>query len=93
MEHWPCDVQLEMDSLEDLESRQWISWIMMKSEAHKVYPHSKVPILQSRIFLSTSEYAQIPAIATDLLIPLISKVQSIWDRNFDRFQERLRVMV
>lgn len=86
MEHWPNNIQLREDSLKELESRQGILWIMMKPEAPSY-------VLESRIFFSTSEYAEIPKIATDLLHPLITKVRNIWDQNFSRFQQRLGLIV
>ena len=66
---------------------------MMKSEPHKVDSGLRNSVLQSRIFFSTSEYAEIPKVATDLLLPLLQKVQSIWDHNFNEFQKRVSYMV
>lgn len=93
MDLWPNDVQLEADALQEFQSRQGILWIMMKSEAHNVYAHSRNPVLESRIFFSTSEYAEIPKMATDLFCPLVLKVRSIWGQNFSRFQKHLGLMV
>lgn len=90
MDLWPNDVQLEADALQEFQSRQGILWIMMKSGAYEVYDSRN---LESRIFFSTSEYAEIPKTATDLLCPLVLKVQSIWGQNFSRFQKHLGLMV
>ncbi|KAF6223158.1 hypothetical protein HO173_013258 [Letharia columbiana] len=89
MDLWPNDVQLEADALQEFQSRQGILWIMMKSGAYEVYDSRN---LESRIFFSTSEYAEIPKTATDLLCPLVLKVQSIWGQNFSRFQKHLGLM-
>lgn len=93
MGHWPNNVQLTENSFREFESRQGILWIVIKSEAHEVYTHSRNPVLQSRIFFSTSEYAEIPKMATDLLPPLVQKLESIWEQNFSRFQKRVGLMV
>lgn len=93
MEDWPDDDQLDIDSLKEFEGREGVSWIMMKSETDEVNSHSRDPVLQSRIFFSTSEYAEIPQMATDLLLPLVLKVRSIWSENSSRFQRRLKLMV
>ena len=66
---------------------------MLKSETKEDDSYSWTPFLQSRIFFSTSEYAKIPYRATDLLLPLVLKVQSNWDLNFRQFQRRLGIMV
>ena len=66
---------------------------MMKSEALEDYAHSRNPLLQSRIFFSTSEYVGIPKMATDLFVPLVEKLRSVWEQNFSRFQNRLGLMV
>ena len=82
-----------MDSIKEFESRHGILWIMIKSKADQVDSHSKNPVLRSRIFFSTSEYAEVPERATDLLVPLVKKFRSIWIQNFSRFHERLGLMV
>ena len=93
MEDWPDNAQLTGTSFGEFESRQGIMWLMMRPQAHEDYPHSRKPVLQSWIFFSTSEYAEVPQMATDLLRPLVEKVQSIWEQNLYRFQRRLGLMV
>lgn len=93
MEDWPNNVQLTGNPFGESESRQGIMWIMMKPQAPEEYSHPRKHVLQSRIFFSTSEYAEIPERATDLLPPLVKKVQSIWEQNFQRFQKRFGFMV
>ncbi|KAM0800737.1 ankyrin repeat-containing domain protein [Usnea florida] len=92
MEDWPNDVQLTGNPFGESESRQGIMWIMMKTQASEDYSHPRKPVLQSRIFFSTSEYAEVPKMATDLLPPLVKKVQTIWEQNFHRFQKRFGLM-
>ena len=93
MDHWPNNVQFTGDSFGEFESRQGIMWIMMKSEVPEDYSHSRNPLLQSQIFFSTSEYAGIPKMATDLFVPLVEKLRSICEQNSGRFQKRLGLMV
>ena len=85
MEYWPNNIQLREHSLKELESRQGILWIMKSETPSRV--------LESRVFFSTFEYAQIPEVATDLLHPLLIKARNIWDQNFSKFQQRLGLMV
>ena len=66
---------------------------MMKREASQVDPNSRNNVLESRIYFHTSEYAEIPKLATDLLPHLVRKLRSISDQNVERFQEHLRLMV
>lgn len=66
---------------------------MMRSDPHQGDSNLRTPLLQSRIYFSTSEYAQVPELATDLLVPLIRKVQRMWDHNFREFRKRLSHMV
>ena len=93
MEEWPKNVQREGNPFEEFGSRQGIMWIMMKPQASEDFSHPRKPVLQSRIFFSTSEYAEIPKMATDLLLPLVNKIRSIWEQNFQRFQKRFGLMV
>ena len=93
MEQWPDRTQLTENTLGKHESRQGVLWIMMRSEPHQGDSDLRSPLLQSQIFFSTSEYAQVPRLATDLLVPLVRKVQSMWDHNFREFQKRLSHMV
>ena len=66
---------------------------MMRSDPHQGDSNLRTPLLQSRIYFSTSEYAQVPELATDLLVPLIRKVQRMWDHDFSEFRKRLSHMV
>ena len=93
MEHWPNRTQLTEDTLGKHESRQGVLWIMRRSDPHQGDPDLRTPPLQSRIYFSTSEYAQVPKLASDLLVPLAQKVQRMWDHNFREFQKRLSHMV
>ena len=93
MKDWPKEVQRTGNPFGESESRQGIMWIMMKPQDPEDYSHPWKPVLQSRIFFSTSEYAEIPQMATDLFRPLVEKVQSIWEQNLYRFQRRLGLMV
>ena len=90
---WPNRTQLVGNTLGKHESRQGLVWIMMRPDLQEGDSDMRAPVLQSRVFFSTSEYAQVPKLATDLLIPLIQKVQTMWDHNFRVFQERLSHMV
>ena len=93
MNEWSDGVQRTSEPFEKYKSRQGIMWIMMKPQAPEDYSHSRIPVLQSRIFFSTSEYAQIPKMAIDLLSPLVEKLQSIWEQNFQILQKRFGLMV
>ena len=93
MNDWSDNVQRTDDPFEKYKSRQGIMWIMVKPQAPEDYSHSSIPVLQSQIFFSTSEYAQVPRMATDLLPPLVEKLQSIWEQNFQRLQYRFGLMV
>ena len=93
MKHWPNRTQLEEEFLLEHESRQGILWLMMKSDPQEINSDIRNPVLQSRIFFSTSEYVEIPKSGTDLFVPLIQTVQKLWERNFREFQKRLSHMV
>lgn len=49
--------------------------------------------LESKIFFSTSEYAQVPPHATDLFAPLVQQLLQEWDRTFQAAESRLAIKV
>jgi hypothetical protein len=49
--------------------------------------------LESKIFFSTSEYAQVPPRATDLFAPLVQQLLQEWDRTFQAAESRLAIKV
>lgn len=49
--------------------------------------------LESRIFFSTSEYAQVPPCATDLFAPLAQQLLQEWDCTFQAAESRLAIKV
>lgn len=65
---------------------------MMRPDPQQGHPDLGAS-LQSRIYISTSEHAQVPTLATDLLVPLVQKVDGMWDHNFREFQKRQSYMV
>lgn len=73
MQEWP-DVSRSPEAfLQDFEKRQAILWIMVKPAAEEAKLNPKLPILSSKFFFSTSEYAGVPDSATDLFSPWSSK--------------------
>ncbi|KAI9741114.1 MAG: Ankyrin-1 [Cirrosporium novae-zelandiae] len=72
--------------LENLKRKHGIIWIMVKPESSKTEmgslkagPEAKRPILKSKTFFSTLEYATVPNTATDLFLPLIQQLREEWD--------------
>lgn len=49
--------------------------------------------LESNIFFSTSEYAQVPPRATDLFAPLVQQLLQEWDSTFQAAESRLAIKV
>lgn len=45
--------------------------------------------LESRVFFSTSEYAQVPPCATDIFGPLVKQLLQEWDCTFEAAESRL----
>ncbi|ERF69382.1 hypothetical protein EPUS_05927 [Endocarpon pusillum Z07020] len=89
MEDWTESFQLSQRLLRSLEVDQGIMWIMRRSSSKSIGSHVNVPLLQSQIYFSTSEYAQLPTYATDLFVPLVQKLQDIWNDNMAGMQRRL----
>ncbi|KAF7510343.1 hypothetical protein GJ744_006839 [Endocarpon pusillum] len=89
MQEWP-DVSRSSEAfLRNFEKRQAILWIMVKPTAEEAKLNPKLPILRSKFFFSTSEYAGVPDSATDLFVPLVQKICCIWRGNFEIMAERL----
>ncbi|KAF7512901.1 hypothetical protein GJ744_012004 [Endocarpon pusillum] len=88
MEDW-TEIQLLERLLGSLEVDQGIMWIMRRSPSKSTGSHVNVPLLQSQIYFSTSEYAQLPTYATDLFVPLVGKLQDIWNDNMAGIHRRL----
>ncbi|KAM0145600.1 hypothetical protein ACHAPG_011547, partial [Botrytis cinerea] len=89
IEEWPETVDHLDRFAGDHKQRHGILWIMVKPEAHEAKSNSTTLFLCSKFSFSTSEFAGVPVTAIDLFIPLIQRVQSIWDHNFDVFETRL----
>jgi hypothetical protein len=49
--------------------------------------------LESKIYFSTSEYAQVPSRAADLFAPLVQQLLQEWDRTFQAAESRLAIKV
>ncbi|KAK4232843.1 hypothetical protein C8A03DRAFT_19953 [Achaetomium macrosporum] len=62
-----------------------ILWIMIKGRDKKAAESA----LESKIFFSTSEYAQIPLRATELFNPLAQQLRQEWARTFQAAESRL----
>ncbi|KAM0172531.1 hypothetical protein ACHAPF_007410 [Botrytis cinerea] len=89
IEEWPETVDHLDRFAGDHKQRHGILWIMVKPEAHEAKSNSTTLFLCSKFSFSTSEFAGVPVTAIDLFIPLIQRVRSIWDHNFDVFETRL----
>ncbi|KAF7506301.1 hypothetical protein GJ744_011874 [Endocarpon pusillum] len=87
-EDWTGSLQLSESFLTSLERCQGIMWIMVRPDAKDISSHTSSSLLQSQVFFSTSEYAQIPPYATDLFVPLVQQVQVISNNNFAIIQRR-----
>jgi hypothetical protein len=89
IQEWP-DVSRSPEAfLQDFEKRQAILWIIVKPAAEEAKLNPKLPILRSKFFFSTSEYAGVPDCATDLFLPLVQKIRCIWRGNFEIMAEHL----
>jgi len=66
---------------------------MVKPEPSMAGPETSGPILKSKTFFSTLEYAAVPHVATDLFIPLIRQLQEEWDVVCGAAEQHLYYMV
>ncbi|PQE04066.1 hypothetical protein CJF31_00003166 [Rutstroemia sp. NJR-2017a BVV2] len=89
IEEWPETFNHLDKFAGDHKQRHGILWIMVKPEAHEAKSNSTKLFLCSKFSFSTSEFAGVPVTAIDLFLPLIQRIQSIWDHNFDVFETRL----
>ncbi|KAK4232873.1 hypothetical protein C8A03DRAFT_19934, partial [Achaetomium macrosporum] len=82
---WPrLSDTLEFD-IRKFEKTYGILWIMTKCQDKKAAESA----LESKIFFSTSEYAQIPLRATELFDPLAQQLRQEWVRTFQAAESRL----
>ncbi|KAK4243683.1 DNA methylase, N-6 adenine-specific, conserved site [Corynascus novoguineensis] len=85
---WP-----HMSNTEDFVSRKLqktygIAWIMTKCQDERAIEGS----LESRIFFSTSEHAEVPVRAAELLTPLVQQLRQDWAGTFQVAESRLAMM-
>ncbi|KAF2194612.1 hypothetical protein K469DRAFT_774218 [Zopfia rhizophila CBS 207.26] len=72
-----------------LEKRVGILWLMVKPQAWRAEVKPNAPALESRVFFSTTEYAQVPDTAADLFVPLVQQLETQWDHNLEVASRRL----
>ncbi|CRL24611.1 DNA methylase, N-6 adenine-specific, conserved site [Penicillium camemberti] len=85
--NWPRLSDTSELDIQGFEKTYGILWIMTKRQ--NITP-SESP-LESKIFFSTSEYAQVPPHATDLFAPLVQQLLQEWDRTFQVAEIRLAI--
>ncbi|KAJ5768516.1 ankyrin-2 [Penicillium manginii] len=73
--------------IERLEKTFGIAWILVK--LHDATASDSV--LESKIFFSTSEYAQVPRRATDLFLPLVQQLLQEWNLTLHAAENRLEM--
>lgn len=86
---WPRLSDTSELDIRDFEKTYGILWIMTKCEDTMASDSA----LESRIFFSTSEYAQVPPCAANLFAPLAQQLLQVWDRTFQVAESRLAIKV
>jgi hypothetical protein len=76
-------------NIERLEKTFGIAWILVK--LHDATASDSV--LESKVFFSTSEYAQVPRRATDLFLPLVQQLLQEWNLTLHAAENRLEMKV
>jgi hypothetical protein len=87
--HWPrLSDTFELD-VRGFQKTYAILWIMIKRQDFSAAGSA----LESRIFFSTSEYAQVPPSATALFAPLAQQLHEEWDHTLQVAESRLATKV
>lgn len=81
------------DSFQFLKKLHAVIWIMVKPEPSRAEPEMRGPILVSKTFFSTLEYAAVPSTASDLFVPLVQQLQEEWNGVFKAADQHLSSMV
>lgn len=88
-DNWPTFSDTSKLNIEGFEKTYGILWIMTKRQDTTTSEST----LESRIFFSTSEYAQVPPDAIDLFAPLVQQLRQEWDLTFQAAELRLAMKV
>ncbi|KAL2176976.1 uncharacterized protein P884DRAFT_270336 [Thermothelomyces heterothallicus CBS 202.75] len=87
---WPRLSDTSEFNIRKLEETYGIVWIMTKRQDKRAAESTSG--WESKTFFSTSEYAQIPVRATELLEPLVQQLRQGWVRTFRAAESRLTKM-
>lgn len=82
-----------LSPLETLKSGHGLFWIMVKSKHQKVVSRNEGHPLRTCTIFHTTEYAEIPESAIELLSSLLRSLRAVWTQNHTRLQDRLMEMV
>jgi hypothetical protein len=84
---WPGLSDTSELNIRGFEKTYGILWIMTKPQDR----NASESALESRIYFSTSEYAQVPPCAKDLFVPLAEQLLQVWDQTFQAAESRLAI--
>jgi hypothetical protein len=79
--------------VENLKKKHAIIWIMVNPDHSRARSETSGPILKSKAFFSTFEYAAAPNAATNIFVPLIQQLQEEWDIIYRAAVQHLNYMV
>ncbi|CAI7650494.1 unnamed protein product [Penicillium discolor] len=85
--NWPRLSDTSDLDIRGLEKTYGILWMMTKRQDITASESA----LESKIYFSTSEYAQVPSRAADLFAPLVQQLLQEWDRTFQAAESRLAI--
>ncbi|KAJ5817114.1 ankyrin-2 [Penicillium robsamsonii] len=85
--NWPRLSETSDLDIRGLEKTYGILWIMTKRQDITASESA----LESKIYFSTSEHAQVPSRAADLFAPLVQQLLQEWDNTFQAAESRLAI--
>ncbi|MCJ1427599.1 Ankyrin-2 [Sticta canariensis] len=80
---------LKKSSFKYLKNLHAVVWIMVKPKVSKTEPKARGPLLESKTFFSTLEFAAVPDTPTDLFVPLVQQLWGEWNDVYNDADQHL----